>query len=138
MGKVLPVEEWESRLHHERELVLGMRLLLECMSILAAAQATRAQAAASQFTPLIETGKNNLKIAVKKLEAYQSGGNANALSGYPSGPLENHPQKDEITARADKLAAAYHALYPDRAYDAPLTKTEALKLIDHVTEMLAQ
>lgn len=136
-GKVLPVAEWESLMNDEHELVLGLRLLLESMSILAAAQATRAQAAASLFTPLIEAGKNNLKVATKKLEAYRSGGDANVLSGYQPGPLENHPQKEEISYRAQKLAAAYHENYPDRANDAPLTKSEALKLMDYIASNAA-
>ena len=138
IGKVISFDEWERRLKEERELVLGLRLLLECMSILAAAQAIRAQAAASQFTPLIETGKNNIKIATKKLETFKTGGDPNSLAGFPHGPLDNHPQKDELTERAGKLATAYMELYPERAYDAPLNKSEALELMDRVTKMLVE
>ncbi len=117
------------------DLIYGVALLFEGISLLYAEQPAVMETYRKQFRNIIHKGQGDLQQGAKLLaEAKQDPDSIHALRGFSFSAFEGYPNADDLKKRACVLVDAYKSLYPDRPRSQEFTRDEALRLVDAAAE----
>ena len=121
------------------DLIYGVALLFEGVSLLFATQPAVMETYRKQFRNIIHKGQVDSERGAKLLgEAKQDPASIQALNSFSLSAFEGYPNADDLKKRARVLVDAYKRLYPDRPRSEEFTRDEALRLVDEAAEAFTQ
>ena len=129
--------EFEKSIERQEDLMYGVALFFECISLLYAGQNALIETYRRQFRNIIQTGNDAAQRARGLLEQVKSGATEpSVLDNFRFSPCEGHPDPEKMLKRADILLQTYSRVFPDRPRSNPFSTEETLKLMECASEKI--
>jgi len=129
------LEAFESEIHKQEDLLYGIALYFEGLSLLFSGQDAVIETYRNQFWNIIQVGNAAGERARALLqEARRDSSKVKLVERFRFSPGQGHPQREELVKRAQTLVETYNALYPERPRDRALGEDETLRLIETASE----
>ena len=134
-GNAQAVADFEKRLARHEELLFGVALFFEGLTVIYEGQDDLIATYRRQFRNVIQSGKDVAIQATMLLEeARENPARATALPQYVFALGDGHPQPEELVKRAGVLADAYARVFANRPRARAMDKDETLRLIAAAAE----
>lgn len=125
------LQKFELEIARQEDLLYGIALFFECVSLLFAGQAAVLETHRKQFRNIIQSGTTATDRARDLLaEARQDPRKVALVEQFAFRPAEGHPDPNALVTRARALVESYQELFPNRPRDQALTADDTLKLMD--------
>lgn len=125
------LSEFEKKIQEQENLLYGMALFFECISLLYADDKAILETYRKQFRNVIKTGKEMNKQATEALQqARQDPDKLEQVQQFQFTPGSGHPRPQELVERAQALLNAYESSFPGRSRSQAFTEDEVLRLMD--------
>jgi hypothetical protein len=123
--------EFEAEIERQEELLYGIALFFEGVSLVFAGQHDVIETYRKQFRNVIQNGSAATQRARDLLaETRQDARKLPLIEQYAFNPGEGYTDPPALVERARILVATYQDLFPDRPRETSLTPDETLKLLD--------
>lgn len=133
------IAQFEKEIARQENLLYGMALFFEGISILYAGQTAMIETSRKQFRNSILTGKNKLQQAVALLtQVKEDPGEAPLIDQFRFSLCDDHPEPDKMLRRSEVLAETYDCLFPGRPRSQPFADDETLLLIETASEEMGK
>ena len=124
-------EAFEKETARQEDILYGVALFFEGISLLFAGQEAIAETHRRQFRNIIRAGKQVCQWARTLLEsARKEPGKLRLLREFEFLPYQDHPDPDALIERAQILVETYEELYPGRDRHERLTEEQILRLME--------
>ncbi|MCK5849985.1 MAG: hypothetical protein KAH23_03645 [Kiritimatiellae bacterium] len=128
---------FEKMIHGQEDLMYGVALFFECISLLHAGQSALIETYRRQFRNIIQTGTDAAHHAMTLLEQVKHDPSQMLqLKRVRFSPCQGHPEPEKMQQRAMILLETYAKVFPERSKSDPFTREETLKLIESSSERL--
>ena len=128
---------FERRIAHHEDLLYGVALFFECLTVLYAGQDALLETHRKQIRNIIQTGKDVTSRATALLEeARRDSGKIPGLGDFAFPSVEGDPHERELMQRADVLCRCYRQLFAGRPREQPFTEEETLRLMGEAGRVL--
>ena len=125
------IRSFEQEIKRQEDLMFGVALFFEGLSILYEGQPALIETHRRQFRNIIQTGKETADQARTLLErAKNDPGTLDILKSFDFRICQGHADPDGMARRAAILVAAYGKLFPGRPRDQALTQEEIFSLVE--------
>ena len=125
------VEQFEQAIAVQDDLLYGIALFFEGLSVLHSGLEAVSQTERKQFRNIIQKGNESLERARALLkQARTDPEKTPLLLEFKFSGCQGHPQPEKLRERAKILVATYGQLFPDRPRSQPFTEEEVIRLID--------
>lgn len=122
---------FEKEVRRQEDILYGVALFHEGMSLLCAGQKAVVETHRRQFRNIIRAGKQVCQWARTLLEeARKEPRKARLLREFEFLPYQDHPNPDALILRAQIMIETYEQLYPGRNRHEPLKQEELLRLME--------
>jgi hypothetical protein len=129
--------QFEQEIRHQEDILYGVALFFECVSLIHAGQDAVIETYRKQFRNVIQTGKTRVQEATALLnEAKRDPAKVPQLAGFSFTPCQGYVHPDQLARRALALLASYDRLFPNRSRSKEFTEDEILSLIEASAEAL--
>ncbi|MCE9614398.1 MAG: hypothetical protein K8T26_08985 [Lentisphaerae bacterium] len=123
--------KFEKEIARQEELLYGIALFFEGISLLFAGQDAVLETYRKQFRNIIQTGSAATERARTLLdEARLDARKIAMVEQFVFRPGDGHPEPERLAARAQLLVETYTELFPKRPRDQALTPEETLRLVE--------
>ena len=124
-------ESFSAQIKQQDEMLYGVALFFECISLLNSGQDAVIETYRKQFRNIIQSGKTAIEEATALLEQVAADtSKAELISQFAFHACSGHPDPQGLTRRALILAKEYSRLFPDRPRDKAFEKSELMQLIE--------
>ena len=131
------VAMFESQITSHEDLLYGIALLFEGISMLLAGQDAVIETYRNQYWNIIQVGNASAERARELAEqARLDATKIPLIERFKFQALQGHPEHELLEQRAHILVDTYDALFPNRPRDRSLTEEETLKLMEVASETL--
>lgn len=125
------LKSFEEEIARQEELLYGIALFFEGISLLFAGQDAVLETYRKQFRNIIQIGNGTLQHAREVFAAAQRDPQKiSLLELFAFRPGEGHPEPEVLAERARILARTYADLFPGRPREQAMTEDETLKLME--------
>lgn len=132
------LEEFELELAHHEELVFGVGLFFECISLLYSGKDDLIQTYRKQFRNILQQGQQSSESARDLIQKVSRDPlSIESLRDFQFRLFEGHPQPEDMAARCEILADAYRALFRGRPRNQPLKDDDVFALVQSAVERFA-
>lgn len=129
--------EFEKELQHQEDLLYGVALYFECLSLVHADQAAIVETHRKQFRNIIQKSRDRLEQARALLaEVEKDPSKAAQLGSFTFMPGEGHPNPEELAHRATILVETYNEIFSGRNREQDFTPAELFRLIEEASQAL--
>ena len=128
---------FDREIARQEDIVYGLALFFECLSVIHANQPTAVETHRKQFRNFIQKGRERIAEALQlrdKVRRREAG--ADVLADFAFAPCQGHAQPESMAKRAEALAATYKKLFEYRPRSKEFTPEETLLLIENASELL--
>jgi hypothetical protein len=133
------IQRFEKEIERQQDLLYGVALFFEGISLLYAGQEDIIETYHKQFRNIIQTGRNVSQQAAALLEEVkQDQSKAPLLAQFNLTFCEGYPDPDGMTKRCGVMVETYRRLFPDRPRSQPFTDEETFRLMEEAGEELAK
>lgn len=127
---------FEREIARQEDLIYGVALLFECLSVLHCEHSGIVETYRKQFRNVIQNGRSAIQSATAILaEAKSSPAAIRSLEAFRFSPCNDHPDPEGLTRRAEILVAAFNELFPGRPRSQEFTRDETMKLLEHAASV---
>lgn len=124
------VDMFEKELLNHDELLFGVSLFFEGISLIYAGREDLIQTYRKQFRNILQQGQRTSESARELLKQISQDASAVALIPEFQFPLfEGHPQPEKMAARCEILADAYRKTFPGRPQTQPLKDDDVFAIV---------
>ena len=128
-------QRFEARIGEQEDLLYGVALFFEGISLLFAGQDDVLETYRKQFRNIIQRGNDDIERARQLLaDTRRDDRKLPVLEQFTFEFETGHPDTDKLVARARTLMATYAELFPNRARDETLNEDETLRLMNAASE----
>jgi hypothetical protein len=131
---VSATEAFEARIIEHEEMIYGIALLFEGVSLLLAGQDAVIETYRNQYWNIIQAGNASAKRARELAD--QAKLDPPKIQLIERFAFEVLPEQEQLEQRARILVETYDTLFPGRPRDRSLTQEETLKLMEAASERL--
>lgn len=122
---------FERDLARQEDLIYGVALFFECLTVLHADQPAVVETYRKQFRNIIQKGREMIVHAgVLLAEARQEPRKIHLLKQFTFSLCREHPAPAELVARAGLLVDTYTKIFPDRDRAKEFTREETFRLME--------
>ena len=122
---------FEAEITHQEDLLYGIALLFEGISLLFTGQTDVVETYRKQFRNIIQTGRATTERARTLLdEARTDAHKLTVIEQFTFRPGEGHPEPEALVARAQVLVETYQRIFPERPREQSLSEDETLRLVE--------
>jgi hypothetical protein len=133
------VQSFEKEIERHEDLLYGVALVFEGISLLNAGQDAIVGTYRKQFRNIIQSGRNISQQAADLLkEVKQDPDKAPLLAQFNLTLCEGHPDTEGMLKRAEVMVKTYHEIFPNRPKSKPFTEEETFRLMEEAGEELAK
>ncbi len=131
------LEAFEREMARQDDIVYGIALLFECLTVIHEDQPAIIETQRKQFRNMIQNGNELLSRATALLENARSDPSATEqLAQFSFSPCQGHPDPDGLSRRAEILTSTYMDIFPDRPRSKDFTREEIFQLIEKASEKM--
>ena len=132
------IKAFEKMIHGQEDLMYGVALFFECISLLHAGETALIETYRRQFRNIIQTGTGAAQHAMTLLDQVKRDpAQLVQLKSVKFFPCQGHPEPEKMQQRALLLLETYTKIFPGRSKSDPFTREETLKLIEASADSLA-
>jgi hypothetical protein len=126
---------FEEQLRALDDVVYGVALLFEGISLLYDGQEPLLETYRKQYRNLIQSGKAvSQRGAALLAKVREDPSRVAGLTSFDFGAFQDHPDPAGVVARAQALVATYQRLFPDRPRLQELTEEETFRLVEETAD----
>jgi hypothetical protein len=136
-GSQEAVEAFEKEIAAQENILYGLALFFEGISMLYADAPDLIEAQRRQFGDMILAGRTSVDQARALLDDVKRNPvKAGQLAGHTFSPCAGHPQAAEMVKRARIMVRAYEETFPNRARSQPFNDAETFRLMEAASQKL--
>jgi hypothetical protein len=131
------VDQFEVQIADHEELLYGIALLFEGISLLLAGQDAVIETYRNQYWNIIQAGNASTERARKLAgQAKADPSKVHLVERFQFQALQAHPEHEMLEQRARILVETYDSIFPGRPRDRSLNAEETLKLMEAASDKL--
>jgi len=132
------IREFQQELARQEDVIYGVALMFECLSLLHSNQAALVETHRKQFRNIIQKSREQSDKAAQLLEEVKKNPQrAIELKQFTFTPCEGHPNPPEMARRVAILVDTYRRIFPDRPRSKEFTHEETLRLLEEAAVSLS-
>ncbi|MFU8779560.1 MAG: hypothetical protein ACNA71_00875 [Kiritimatiellia bacterium] len=137
LSRETAISLFDQEILKQEDIVYGVALFFECLSLIHANQPTVVETYRKQFRNIIQKGRERIAQAAQLREQIQqAAARPQALSAFRFIPCQGHAQPESMAQRAEALVATYNQIFPGRPRSKEFTPEEALLLLEKASNIL--
>lgn len=128
------VAEFENEITRQEDIVYGVALFFECLSVLHADNSAIIETCSRQLRNVIQKGNERIQHARQLLDdAVHDPQKRVLIRQFTFSPCEGYPNPDEMTKRAGVLVDTYKRVFPGRSRAKDFSEEEIFSLIEEAS-----
>lgn len=128
------VAEFESEITRQEDIVYGVALFFECLSVLHADNNAIIETCSRQLRNVIQKGNERIQHARQLLnDAVHDPQKKSLIKQFTFSPCEGYPNPDEMAKRASVLVDTYKRIFPDRSRAKDFSDEEIFSLMEEAS-----
>lgn len=132
------LEAFTAEIARQEDIVYGVALFFECLSLLHADNPGQLETYRKQFRNIIQHGNETIRQARAALEeATQNYRNMYLVEQFRFMPCHGHPNPQELEKRAVILVETYNQVFPERSRSDEFTPQDTFQLIEQASAAMA-